>query len=203
MADFLVIRFEPLGVAIHAVDLGHVKPGATVGVFGCGPIGLLAMQVARASGATSVFCTEMLPHRLEAARSLGATGAFRADGGREVDSVLEATGGRGVDVAIEASNENAAVESAINAARPGGRIVLVGIPDDDQTRFTASIARRKGLTILMTRRMKHAYRRAMDLVTSGRVDLRSLVTHHFPLSQFDRAFAVAERREGLKVIIEP
>jgi L-iditol 2-dehydrogenase len=203
LSDVEGAMLEPLGVAIHAVDLGQIGAGMTVGVFGCGPIGLLAMQVARASGATNILCTEKLPHRLEAARSLGATAVFQAEGGQEVGEVLEATGGRGLDVAIEASNENAAVEAAIAACKPGGRVVLVGIPDDDRTRFTASIARRKGLTILMARRMKNTYPRAIRLAESSLVDLCRLVTHRFPLSQFDRAFAAAERREGLKVIIEP
>ncbi len=71
------VMLEPLGVAIHAVDLGHLRPGMTVGVFGCGPIGLLIVQLARAAGATRVFGTDVLPHRLEAARSFGAGGAGR------------------------------------------------------------------------------------------------------------------------------
>jgi L-iditol 2-dehydrogenase len=82
-------------------------------------------------------------------------------------------------------------------------LVLVGIPADDRTAFSASIARRKGLTIKLSRRMKHAYPRAIHLVETGEVDVRSLVTHRFPLAQFDRAFDVACRREGLKVIVEP
>lgn len=197
------VMLEPLGVALHAVDLGHLKPGMTVGVFGCGPIGLLVAQVARAAGATRIVATEKLPHRLAAARSLGATDVFQADGGREVAEILAATGGKGVDIAFEATEENGAVETAMAAARPGARVVLVGIPADDRTSFPASVARRKGLTIKMSRRMKHVYPRAIDLVKSGRVDVRSLATHRFPLAEFDQAFSVAQRREGLKVIIEP
>lgn len=193
---------EALGVAIHAVDLGRIKPGMTVGVFGCGPIGLLLLQVARAAGAARLIATEKLPHRLEAARSLGAT-VFQADDGRESTAVLAITGGNGVDVAFEASEENGAVETAIGASRPGGRVILVGIPADDRTAFTASVARRKGLTIKLTRRFKHAYPRAIRLVETGRVDVRSLVTDRFPLARFHQAFSVARKREGLKVIIEP
>jgi L-iditol 2-dehydrogenase len=194
---------EPLGVAIHAVDLGHVKPGMTVGVFGCGPIGLLVLQVVRVAGATSIIATEKLPHRLEAARSLGATAVFRADGGREVAQILAATGGRGIDVAFEATDENGAVEAAIAAVKPGGRVILIGIPSDDRTAFTASVARRKGLTIKLTRRMKHTYPRAIRLVEHGLVDVQSLVSHRFSLVGYERAFSIAERRTGLKVIVEP
>jgi L-iditol 2-dehydrogenase len=203
LSDAEGAMLEPLGVAIHAVDLGQVQPGMTVGVFGCGPIGLLLLQVAQVAGATQRIATETLPHRLEAARSLGATAVFQADGGRESAAVLAATGGRGVDVAFEATDENGAVEAAIAAVKPGGRVVLAGIPADDRTAFAASVARRKGLTIKLTRRMKHAYARAIGLVESGMVDVRSLVTHCYPLTEFGRAFSAAERREGLKVVIEP
>jgi L-iditol 2-dehydrogenase len=197
------VMLEPLGVAIHAVDLGHLKTGMTVGVFGCGPIGLLVLQVARVAGATHVIVTDKLPHRLEAARSLGATAVFQAAGGRESVEVLAATDGKGVDVAFEAAGENEAVETAIAAARPGARVVLIGIPADDRTTFTASLARRKGLTIKLTRRMKPVYPRAIRLVESSMVDVCSLVTHRFPLEEFDKAFSIAQGREGLKVIIEP
>lgn len=194
---------EPLGVAIHAVDLGHVKPGMTVGVFGCGPIGLLTLQVARAAGATQIIATDRLEHRLETARSLGATAVIQAADGRENAAIWAATKERGVEVAFEAAGENEAVETAIAVARPGGCVVLGGIPADNRTAFTASSARRKGLTIKLVRRMKHTYPRAIRMVESGLVDVRSLVTHRFPLSEFESAFAVAQRREGLKVIIEP
>jgi L-iditol 2-dehydrogenase len=203
LTDAEGVMLEPLGVAIHAVDLGHLKPGMAVGVFGCGPIGLLVLQLARAAGATHVMATEKLPHRLEAARSLGATAVFQATNGRESAEILAATEGKGVDVAFEAAGENEAVETAIEVARPGARVVLIGIPADDRTAFTASTARRKGLTIKLTRRMKRVYPRAIRLVESGMVDVRPLVTHRFPLTEFEKAFSTAQRREGLKVIIEP
>jgi L-iditol 2-dehydrogenase len=195
---------EPLGVAIHAVDLGHLRTGMTIGVFGCGPIGLLTIQVARVAGAAQIIATDRLPHRLEAARSLGADTVFQAsDGGYERSEVLAATGGGGVDVAFEAAGENSAVETAVEVARRGARVVLIGIPGDDRTAFTASTARRSGLTIKLVRRMKHTFPRAIHLVTSGAVDVRSLLTYFFPLNQAEEAFTTAKRRVGIKVIIEP
>jgi L-iditol 2-dehydrogenase len=193
---------EPLGVALHALDLGHVKSGTSIGVFGCGPIGLLIVRLARVAGATTIIATDKLTHRLDAARAFGATHTIQADG-QEASEILAITHARGIDVAFEAAGANAAVEAAIAAAKPGARVVLVGIPDDDRTAFTASIARRKGLTIKLSRRMKHTYPRAIQLAASGKIDLRSLVTHRFPLAEFQRAFSIAQKREGLKVIIEP
>lgn len=193
---------EPLGVALHAVDLGHVRLGMTAGVFGCGPIGLLILQLLRAAGATTIVGTDTLPHRLDAARSFGATATIQAANGEEARQILATTHGRGVDVAFEAAGANAAVEAAMTAAKPGARVVLVGIPADDRTSFTASVARRKGLTIKLARRMKHTYPRAIALTASGKVELRSLVTHRFPLVDSQKAFDLARRREGLKIIIE-
>jgi L-iditol 2-dehydrogenase len=193
---------EPLGVGIHAVDLGKLKAGMTVGVFGCGPIGLMLIQLARLAGATNIIATDVLSHRVDAAKDFGAHHAFLTAGSLEPEQIGAATNGRGVDVAFEAAGKQEAVDDAFAAVLPGGKVILVGIPDDDRTSFSASTARRKGLTIKLARRMKHTYPRAIDLVTKGLVDVRSLVTHRFPLDRAVEAFQVAARREGLKVIIE-
>jgi len=193
---------EPLGVAIHTVDLGKLKAGMTVGVFGCGPIGLLVIQIAKLSGGANIIATDKLPHRVEAAKRFGASHALLAEDSLELDMIWAATKGRGVDVAFEAAGTQEAVDASFAAVVPGGKVVLAGIPDDDRTSFSASTARRKGLSIKLVRRMKHTYPRAIELVSKSLVDVGSLVTHRFPLDQTSEAFRVAERREGLKVIIE-
>ena len=179
---------EPLGIALHAVDLAKIQPGMTVGVFGCGPIGLLVLQVARAAGATTLWVTEPRPHRLAAAGRYGGQPWAR---------------GVEVDAAFECAGENAAVDDAIEGVRPGGRVILVGIPSDDRTSFSASVARRKGLTIKLSRRMKNTYPRAIRLVESGQVEVRSLVSDTFALERAGEAFAAAQKREGLKVVVAP
>lgn len=194
---------EPLGVAIHAVDLAGLKPGMQVGVFGCGPIGLLVLQMARLAGATRIIATDKMAHRLEAADSLGASQVFDVSANPDLDRIEAAAGEYGLDVAFEAAGENDAVETAIQAVRPGGKVILIGIPDDDRTGFTASTARRKGLTMKLVRRMKHTYPRTIELVAGGFIDVASLVTHRFPLNRFDQAFDIAVKRKGIKVIIEP
>jgi L-iditol 2-dehydrogenase len=190
---------EPLGVAIHAARLANIEPGMTVGVFGCGPIGLLIVQVARVSGAARVIATEKLSHRIDAAKHFGAE-TFLTDGD-EVRAILFATKQRGVDVAFEVAGEQAAVDAALALVKPGGCVILAGIPDDDRTSFSASIARRKELAIKLVRRMRDTYPRAIQLVASGQVDVRSLVTHRFPLEKTGEAFAVGQRREGIKVMV--
>jgi L-iditol 2-dehydrogenase len=194
---------EPLGVAIHATRLAELEPGIRVGVFGCGPIGLLIVQLVRLTNPAQIIVTDKLPHRLDAAKDFGATDGFQAERGQEVEAVVAATGGEGVHIAFEAAYENEAVITAVEAVRPGSHVILVGIPDDDRTSFPASTARRKGLTIKLCRRMKHTYPRAIQLVESGKIDVRSIVSHRYPLDQFQKAFDVAVQREGLKVVLNP
>jgi L-iditol 2-dehydrogenase len=184
---------EPLGVALHALDLGHVRLGGSVAVVGCGPIGLLLVQAVRAAGAGTVVATDPLPHRRQAAERCGADHAWDADGG-----LLEPLE---VDVAFEVAGTDAAVDAAMTAARPGGRVVLVGIPGEDRTTFRASLARRKGLTIAMSRRMNDIYPRAIGLVAQGRIDVASLVTHRYPLAAAAEAFTTAMARRGIKTIV--
>jgi L-iditol 2-dehydrogenase len=193
---------EPLGVAIHALDLGHVRLGASVAVVGCGPIGLLLVQVLRAAGAGSVAAFDPLPHRVEAASRFGANIIVDPIQASDLISHRDLTD-EGVDVAFEMAGTDDAVQLAMAMVRPGGRVVLGGIPGDDRTTFQASVARRKGLTIAMVRRMKEVYPRAINLAAEHRVDLTHMVTHRFPLEKAPDAFAAAAQRVGLKVIVEP
>ena len=187
---------EPLGVAIHSVDLGHVEVGARVAIVGCGPIGLLLAQVCAAAGASVALAADPLEHRRAAAARAGAEIAIAPE-------QVAAWDGPEVDVAFEAAGTDEAVDLALRVARPGARVVLAGIPSGDQTTFSASIARRKGVTLVLVRRMKEVYPRALRLVATSGIDLQSLVTHRFPLDRVAEAFAVAAEREGLKVVVEP
>ncbi|MEU4221734.1 alcohol dehydrogenase catalytic domain-containing protein [Actinoplanes sp. NPDC026623] len=179
---------EPLGVALHALDLAHLRMASTVAVVGCGPIGLLLIQLAFRHGATRVLAAEPLPHRMAAAARFGA----------------EPAGEQGVaDVVFEVSGSDAAVDAALRLARPGARVVLVGIPDGDRTSFSAGLARRKGLTLVLVRRMGEVYPRAIDLVARGLVELAPLVSDVFALSEVTAAMAAAAARTGLKVVVHP
>jgi L-iditol 2-dehydrogenase len=194
---------EPLGVALYSVDLSGIRPGDSVGVFGCGPIGLLIIQLARLAGAGKIIATDVLPYRVEAAKACGADQAFFAGDRRGVDLIRMAVDGRGLDVVIEVAGDNAAVDAALELVKPGGKVTLVGIPSDDHTTVVASLVRRKGLALQWVRRMKHTYPRSIELVQRGQVDVRSVVSHTFPLEQVQEAFRTAQKREGLKVVITP
>lgn len=195
---------EPLGVGVHAMTLAKVRPGDTIAVLGGGPIGLLVLQLALCSGAQAVYLSEPIPERRALAEELGATAVCDPGAGDPVAWLLEQTGGRGVDVAIEAAWGGKVVGQAVRMARYAGKVVLVGIPRDDSVTFPASTSRRKGLTILMSRRMKHVYPRAIALVERGLVDVRALITHRFPLEQAAEGFElVASLQDGVvKAMIE-
>ena len=102
--------------------------------------------------------------------------------------IAKETRGRGVDVAIEAAWADESVAQAAEMAGAGGRVVLVGIPGDDRLAMKHSTARRKGLTVVLSRRMKQVYPRALRLADEGRVDLPGLVSHRFPLPRVVEAF---------------
>lgn len=194
---------EPLGVAIHAVDLGHLAVGDAVAVFGCGPIGLMIARVAQLAGARLVCATEPLPHRRAAAARFGVGLALDPAEGDVVRQIKGRTEGYGVDVAFEAAGSESATLQAIQALRPGGTLVLLGYWKQDQVAIPGISAMRKGLTVRFVRRMKNTFERALDLAGRGLVDVASLVTHEFPLAETPEAFARAERRapDVLKAVV--
>ena len=196
----LTALLEPLGVAIHALDITKLKPMSGVAVLGAGPIGLMIAQVAKVGGASHVRIVEPNAFRREAALELGAD-SVHAD----FREVLDVTHGRGEDVVIEATNSGLGPDQACRIARIGGRVTLVGIPDTDEFILNAANARRKGLTIKLSRRMGRVYPRAIALVAQGRVNIGPIATHTFPLSQAPEAFArAAEAPDGLlKAVIVP
>ena len=181
---------EPLGIAVHALDHARVRLGATVAVVGTGAIGLLLAQVARLAGASEVHALEPIAYRRELAGRLGCDSASATP-----EELLAATGGRGADVVLEATDSPDGPAAAASVARIGGRIVLVGIPDGDTLRLPASVARRKGLTVLFSRRMGHVYPRAIRLAESGRLDLRAIATHRLDLERAPEAFRLQAARE--------
>jgi L-iditol 2-dehydrogenase len=200
--DIQAVMLEPLGVAIHAMDLAKMKRVMeTVAVIGCGPIGLCLLQLARMICQDKVFAVDPVGYRANLAKKLGADEVADSH-----TAIADWTNGRGVDLVLEATNSPMGFMVAAETVRIGGRIVLVGIPDGDQyVPLSASLLRRKGLDIRMSRRMGHVYERAIKLVASGRVDVDTMVTHRFALEDADNAFSYpAEFHDGaVKTIILP
>lgn len=196
---------EPLGVALHSVRLAHLKPGDTAAVLGAGPIGLLIGAVAKLAGAGEVYVTEPLTYRREFAGHYCADGIFDPTGHSPVGDILKLTKGRGVDVAFEAAGAEETPEQAAEVVRPGGRVILTGIPKDDSLSFNASTVRQKGLTIRLVRRMAHTYPATIQMVAKHLIDLKALVTHRLPLSDIGKAMELLSSYDDgvIKAVIIP
>ena len=205
LSDADAALLEPLGVALHAVDLGHLRLARSVVVLGCGPIGLLIIRLAQLAGADPIYACDRFPWRAQAALAWGASEAWCCASEDSVAHVQQLMGGRGADVVFEAAWAEESVAQAAEMARPGGRVVLVGIPSADILTMKHSTARRKGLTILMSRRMKHTYPRAIRLALGGPFELEALISRRYPLAETAAAFAsYAAWEPGVqKLLIEP
>jgi L-iditol 2-dehydrogenase len=190
---------EPLGVAIHTVDLSHIRVAQTVVVLGAGPIGLLIAAVARAAGAGQILMTEPIPERRAFALDFVADAVFDPNEQDVVAEVLRATHGRGVDIAFEAAGAQDTPQNGVDMLRPGGTLALCGIPSgEDRLTLTASSTRRKGLTIKMVRRMKFVYPRGILMVQQGMIDLKAIATHFVSLDEIPQAFEmVAGYQDGV------
>ncbi|BBE74601.1 zinc-dependent alcohol dehydrogenase [Oharaeibacter diazotrophicus] len=200
MTPLEAVMLEPLGVAIHAVDLAKPRLLERVALIGCGPIGLLILQVLKVAGAGEIVAVDPQAHRREAAAKLGA-----AHVGADLSIVREVTGRTGCDLVVEATNSPDGFRDAVLAAKIGGRVVMVGIPDGDVYTLPAAETRRRGLKIKFARRMGEVYPRAIELVTRRKVDVASMVTHEVGLDEAPRAFQRhAESAPGvIKTLIYP
>lgn len=195
---------EPLGIAIHTVDLAHLKPGQTIAVLGAGPIGLLTAAVARAAGAAEVYMTEPLAHRQQFALDYIADVTLNPDKQDVISEIMRLTNDRGVDVVFECAGASETPQQGAAMCRIGGKLILCGIPTDDTLTLNASTVRRRGLTIKLVRRMKHTYPRAIRLIQNKMVDVNPLVTHLLPLDRVGDAFElVAGYEDGvLRAVIQ-
>jgi L-iditol 2-dehydrogenase len=185
------VLLETLGIAIHSVDLSSLRPGQTVAILGAGPIGLLTAAVVKVAGAAEIYMTEPLEYRRQFALDYAADAVFDPGACDVVAEILGLTGGRGVDVVFEAAGAPETPAQAAELARPGGKVLVSGIPSDDTMTMKAGTVRRKGLTIKLVRRMKHTYPRAIRMVQTGRVQVKPLASHVYPLERVAEALETA------------
>jgi L-iditol 2-dehydrogenase len=188
---------EPLSVAVWACRKARIGAGTRVLVTGAGAIGLLCLQVALASGATSVAVADVNPARLEVARQLGATGVV--DARTSGFDVLD----RPPEVLLECSGQPPVVAAGIRALAPAGRAVLVGMGGDELP-LPLSVIQERELEVTGTFRYANTWPTAIDLVAAGRIDLDRLVTSHHRLDDVVTALTAARRDPGaIKAIVRP
>ncbi|HXF63228.1 MAG TPA: 2,3-butanediol dehydrogenase [Caldilineaceae bacterium] len=198
---------EPLAVAVRAVRRGRLLAGETVAVFGAGAIGLFCLQVARAAGAGEVFVVEPLPNRRALALELGASAAVNPLITDPVAALREWTRGIGPDLVLEASGSTPVTPVAIEAARKGGRIVLVGLPVAPTSfNFFHLVATEKELLGSLSHVYDEDYYTAIRWLGDGRVLAEPLISARVPLRNLvkDGLERLEQRAaETLKVIIHP
>ncbi|WP_266076947.1 NAD(P)-dependent alcohol dehydrogenase [Haladaptatus caseinilyticus] len=192
---------EPLSVGIHAARRGNVGVGDSVLITGCGPIGLLAMEVVRAAGATEVFISDVVPEKLQVAESRGADATFDVRGTDLIDAVAEHTDGEGVDIVIEASGSEPAIRSTIDAVRRGGTVVLIGLAQDAEVPLDTGKIIDNELDMFGSFRYRNTYRAAVELLADGIVDVEGIVDFERALEDIGVAFERAREATTVKGMI--
>ena len=201
--DAWAVVFDPLGNAVHTVMAANVSTKSVV-ITGVGSIGLMAIPVARAAGAASVYAVDVNEAKLELAARVGADATFLATDPNLVDEILRRTNGDGVDVLLEMSGSGSAIDAGLAMVRNGGTAALLGIPSDN---ISINLAERiifKGLTVLGIngRKMFETWYQTQALVKSGRVDLGPIITHEMPFEAFDEAFALMKSGAAAKIVLD-
>ncbi len=195
---------DPLGNAVHTVMAGAVS-GRSVAIVGCGPIGLMAVAICRASGASPIFAIEPHPERRRLAQALGADAGFDAGQEAAEAEILARTPGRGVDVGLEFSGNPDGIRSLLRLTRRGGRVRLLGIPGRPLELDLARDVIFKGLTLqgINGRRMFETWYEMELLLLSGRLHLEPLFTDRLPMEQFELGLERLRQGVAAKVLLYP
>jgi L-iditol 2-dehydrogenase len=189
---------EPLSIALHSVkNLAGVEPEASVAVLGCGPVGLCTMLAAKAAGSQHVYATDRLAHRVSAAEKMGASWCGNPQESNVVHDILQHEPG-GVDVVFECSGDPQALSQAVDLLKPGGSLVITGIPVESRIEFSIDKLRRRELTIYNVRRQNKMEEAALELLASESELFAQMITHKFSLDDAKSAFdLVAGYRDGV------
>ncbi len=192
---------DPMGNAFHTALTAEI-PGSTVLITGCGPIGIFAVGICRAAGASRIIASDVNEKRLELARTMGAHDVVRPEQAEAV--VRRHTGGLGVDVALEMSGVPSAIHQALALVRVGGRVQMLGIPAKPMELNLATEVIFKGITIygVVGRRMYDTWHQMTRFLRSGKFDPTPVITHRFPLAEADAAISAIKSGEAGKVIFE-
>jgi len=183
---------EPMAVALNAMKFAALQPGESAAVFGAGPIGLLTIALARFCGARPVYAIDRIPARLELARRLGADCIVNFSSVDPVQAIRSDTRGRGVDVAFDSAGAPQSINQCIRAARPAGRVVLIGIPSPVTVPLEFHEMRRKELVLFNVRRQNRNAHAAVRMIVEGRLPIGEIVTHTRPLDDIGAAFRLLE-----------
>lgn len=195
---------EPLAVGMWAAQRARVKPGDAVAILGSGPIGLVTLQAAALHGAYPLYVTDVVPSRLEFARQLGATEVINAAETDAVEALLELSDG-GLEVALECAGVETTMHQALQVVKRGGRVQFVGMGPMTLDNFPVWDMTLNELELSGLFRYANCYPPSIAAVASGQVDVKSLITHRFPLAETPEAFefVINHRDQVIKGVITP
>jgi len=182
---------EPLAIGVYAVKQSIPMKGASVGILGFGPIGMSVLLPAQAEGAESIYVTDKIEERLAMARKLKVNYAGNPDQEDVVTKVSELEPNM-LDVVFECCGKQEALENAIDLLKPGGKLMMIGIPEFDNWQFSADKGRRKEITFTNVRRQNHALEPTLEMMKNKAFDAHQMVTHRFSFDQTKKAFDLVD-----------
>ena len=188
---------EPLSIGYYAVHLSEMASGARIGILGAGPIGLSVMVCAKALGAERIYVTDKIAARARIARENGADWSANpgeADVLREIQEREPLL----LDTVYECAGQQETVDQGISLLKPGGKLMVIGIPREERLSFSIDQGRRKEICIQNVRRQNECVQPALDLIRDGKAQVDFMVTHRFPFERTKEAFdLVAAYRDGV------
>lgn len=200
--DVALFAGDVMGTGWHAVDQAGIRPGDCAAVLGLGPVGLCAVQAAKAAGAAKIVAIDTVEERLGMAQRFGAEPVHLAEEDARA-AVKRATDGRGVDAAIDAVGHADALELAVRLTRKGGTVAAIGVYAE-RIEAHMGIIWIKGLTLRTGQANVIGHvDRVLAMMTAGLLDPSPLVTHHMSLADAEEAYSVYDRREALKIVMTP
>jgi len=194
---------EPLSIGLHAVRKAELTQHADVAILGSGPIGLSCLVTAKAEGINNIYVTEKIAERMQAAKENGAKWTGNPN---NEDIIKEILGLQptGMDVVFECAGQQETIDQAVDLLKPGGKLMLIGIPREERISLVIDKIRRKEITLINVRRQNKCIKACIDLIACGKVTIDFMITHRFKLQQAKQAFdIVSGYREGvIKALIE-
>ena len=194
---------EPLAIGVYAVKQSIPMEGAKVGILGFGPIGMSVLLPAQAMGASEIYVSDKIDERLDLAKRCGADAVANASE-EDVPAVFSKEVPELLDVVFECCGEQEALDDAVKLLKPGGKLMIIGIPEFDHWSFPADLMRRKELCIQNVRRQNEAVQPALDMIASGEINVDAMATHRFSFEDTKAAFdLVASYGDGvMKAMID-
>ncbi len=194
---------EPLAIAVYAVAQSGLRQADNIAILGAGPIGLSCLLAAKAKNITDCYMTEKIKERINIAAAAGASWAGNPDKQDIVEQILQREP-EGLDVVFECAGQQETLDQAVELLKPGGKLMVIGIPRTDTINFPAHMLRRRVITIINVRRQNRCTQEAIEAIVSGRIDPNFMVTHTFSLERIKEAFElVAGYQDGVvKAMIE-